>query len=42
MQERRAIARSRTILSGTISFNEGRSVLDCVVRNFSTRGARIE
>jgi len=42
MSERRKELRSRTLLGGVIAFNERRSTLDCSVRNFSERGARIE
>jgi hypothetical protein len=42
MNERRQVQRARTILGGVISFNKRRSTLDCNVRNFSTRGARVE
>jgi hypothetical protein len=40
MQERRKIARTTTLLAGTIVFGRGRSA-DCVVRDLSTAGARI-
>ena len=42
MSERRKALRARTILGGVISFNKGRSTLDCRVRNFTAEGARIE
>jgi hypothetical protein len=42
MLDRRKDVRSRTILGGVISFNRRRSTLDCCVRNFSERGARVE
>lgn len=42
MSERRTSLRARTILGGVISFNKRRSTLDCAVRNFSERGARLE
>jgi hypothetical protein len=42
MGERRLALRARTILGGVISFNKRRSTLDCNVRNFSTKGARVE
>ncbi len=42
MRDRRKELRSRTILGGVISFNKRRSTLDCCVRNFSERGARVE
>jgi hypothetical protein len=42
MSERRQTLRARTILGGVISFNKRRSTLDCNVRNFSPKGARVE
>jgi hypothetical protein len=42
MRERRHHHRSRVCYGGTIAFNERRSTVGCVVRNFSPRGAKIE
>ena len=40
--ERRDERRMRTLKSAKITFNFGRSVIDCTVRNISSRGALIE
>lgn len=40
--ERRRVARRRVVKSGRIIFNRGRSTVDCIVRNLSSRGARLE
>ena len=42
MSENRQISRSRTLRSGKVAFNYGRSVVDCTVRNLSTHGACLE
>jgi PilZ domain len=42
MIERRQNLRPRVIYSGVLAFNERRSTVECVVRNFSDGGARIE
>ena len=42
MLERRQHPRNRVYYGGVVAFNARRSTLDCVVRNFSPRGARIE
>ena len=42
MLERRHHHRSRVYYGGLIAFNGRNSTLDCVVRDFSPRGARIE
>ena len=42
MLERRHHHRNRVYYGGMIAFNGRNSTLDCVVRNFSPRGARIE
>jgi hypothetical protein len=34
--------RRRTFKGGKLIFNKGLSVLDCVIRNLSDRGARVE
>jgi PilZ domain len=39
MQERRRGARARTLRAGKILINNKRSVIDCMVRNVSARGA---
>jgi len=40
MDERRALLRRRTLLSGKIEFF-GRSTFECVIRNLSDGGARV-
>lgn len=42
MLERRQYPRNRVYYGGTIAFNARNSTLDCLVRNFSPRGAKIE
>ena len=42
MLERRHHHRSRVYYGGMVAFNARNSTLDCVVRNFSQRGAKIE
>jgi hypothetical protein len=37
--EKRREARTRTLKKARIVFNEGRSVIDCIVRNLSPNGA---
>ena len=39
--ERRRERRGRTYLGGKLSFNQGRSVVDCLVRNVSPSGALV-
>jgi PilZ domain len=39
MEERRRVSRHRTLKSGKIVVQSGRSVVDCTVRNLSTHGA---
>ena len=39
LQERRRLTRKRTLKGGRIVFNNGRSVIDCVVRNMTPQGA---
>lgn len=34
--------RTRTLLRGRIEYNEGRSSLDCLIRDISSTGARLE
>ena len=42
MTERRRHPRPRTYIGAQIVFNQRRSVLDCLVRNLSQAGARLE
>ena len=42
MLERRRHQRNRVYYGGMVAFNARNSTLDCVVRNFSRRGAKIE
>jgi hypothetical protein len=42
MIEQRQTSRSRVIYNGVVAFNERRSTIECVVRNFSDDGAKIE
>ena len=42
MTERRTVARQRTFLRGVLSFNNGTSSEDALVRNLSGAGARLE
>jgi hypothetical protein len=42
MLERRQHPRQRVYYGGAVAFNAGRSTLDCIVRNFSPQGAKIE
>ena len=42
MPERRAIVRQRTFLNGRITFNNGNSSEDCLVRDFTDVGAKVE
>ncbi len=42
MIEQRQTLRQRVIYNGVVAFNERRSTIECVVRNFSDDGARIE
>jgi len=41
MEERRGAQRHRTLKGGSIVFNEGRSAIDCTVRNLSEIGANL-
>jgi hypothetical protein len=41
MKERRSRARQKSFLKGHIYFDEGRSCLDCLVRNLSSLGAKL-
>ena len=42
MLERRHYPRNRVYYGGMVAFNGRNSTLDCLVRNFSQRGAKIE
>jgi hypothetical protein len=42
MIERRQNARARVIYSGVIAFNNRASTVDCVIRNFSEDGVKVE
>ncbi|AVF02778.1 MAG: hypothetical protein Devi2KO_02500 [Devosia indica] len=39
--EERGAQRHRTLKSGKIVFNDGRSTFDCVIRNLSDTGAKL-
>jgi hypothetical protein len=41
MRDRRNTDRTRTYLGGQIAFNQRSSVMDCLVRNFSAKGAKL-
>jgi hypothetical protein len=42
MPEQRKDLRRRVIYGGVLTFNDGCSTMDCVVRNFSSKGAKVE
>src|SRR4051794_40912053 len=42
MIERRHNARARVIYSGVIAYDERRATMNCVVRNFSEDGVKVE
>jgi len=42
MRDRRQLFRNRVYYGGELAFNGRSSTLACIVRNFSTRGAKIE
>jgi hypothetical protein len=42
MSEKRKVSRRRTLLSGTVVFNQHGSVITCVIKNLSDIGACIE
>lgn len=42
MSNRRSHPRRRTFKGGKLTFNKGLSVLDCIVRDWSEDGARLE
>lgn len=41
-EEKRIIRRQRVLKSGKIIFGDGASVVDCVIRNLTVAGARLE
>jgi len=41
VSERRKAQRSRTFKGGKIVFNDGRSVIDCTIKNLSPTGAAL-
>jgi PilZ domain len=41
MRDQRKTDRTRTYLGGQIVFNQRSSVMDCLVRNFSSEGAKL-
>ena len=41
MEERRKVLRHKSLLRGTIYFNNRNSTADCMVRDISTHGARL-
>lgn len=42
MIERRKAPRGRVFYGGVIAFNDQRSTIDCTIRNFSPRGAKVD
>ena len=42
MFERRQIARARVIYGGVLAYNRRQSTMNCVIRNFSDDGAKVE
>jgi hypothetical protein len=42
MKERRALVRQRTLIKGRIYFNNRLSSMDCLVRDLTANGARLE
>lgn len=42
MLDRRKCARGRVYYGGRIVFNDRRSTMDCIVRNYSDRGAKVD
>ena len=42
MIERRHNARTRVIYSGVIAYDERRATMNCVIRNFSEDGVKVE
>ena len=42
MKEKRSAPRMRSFLRGTVIFNNGQSTLDCLIRDISATGARLQ
>jgi hypothetical protein len=42
MNERRAVSRQKSFLQGRIFFNNRRTSVDCLIRDFSEHGARLK
>jgi hypothetical protein len=42
MQERRSSSRKKSFLKGTVFFNNRKSSLECLIRDFSETGAHLE
>ena len=42
MKERRAVPRQKSFLQGRIYFNNRRSTVDCLIRDYSDLGARLK
>jgi len=42
MEERRSISRQKSFLQGRIIFNNRRTTVDCLIRDFSDIGARLK
>jgi PilZ domain len=42
MKERRSVPRQKSFLQGRIFFNNRRTSLDCLIRDFSEQGARLK
>ena len=42
MSEQRQLPRNRVYYGGSVAFNDRSATLACIVRDFTTRGARIE
>ena len=42
MKERRSVLRQKSFLQGRIFFNNRRNSIDCLIRDFSEQGARLE
>jgi hypothetical protein len=42
MTERRSVSRQKSFLQGRIFFNNRRTSVDCLIRDFSERGARLK
>jgi hypothetical protein len=42
MNERRAVSRQKSFLQGRVFFNNRRTSYDCLIRDFSERGAKLK